>query len=95
MVASLAAMGESIAGGIIFTLPALILWKFELSITTIIIVTIIGGLMGTFFITPLRRFLIVEEHGELVYPEVWQLLRFWLQGVKEEKDLKLLYQVLV
>lgn len=56
MVASLAAMGESIAGGIIFTLPALILWKFELSITTIIIVTIIGGLMGTFFITPLRRF---------------------------------------
>ncbi|ACQ54966.1 oligopeptide transporter, OPT family [Clostridium botulinum] len=69
MVASLAAMGESIAGGIIFTLPALILWKFELSITTIIIVTIIGGLMGTFFITPLRRFLIVEEHGELVYPE--------------------------
>ena len=69
MVASLAAMGESIAGGIIFVLPALILLGFGLSITTIVIVTIIGGLMGVFFITPVRRYLIVEEHGTLVYPE--------------------------
>ncbi len=69
VVASLAAMGESIAGGIIFVLPALILLGFGLSITTIIIVTIIGGVMGVFFITPVRRYLIVEEHGTLVYPE--------------------------
>jgi len=69
MVASLAAMGESIAGGIIFILPALILWGLELSTLTVVIVTIVGGLMGVFFITPLRRYLIVEEHGELIYPE--------------------------
>ncbi len=69
MVASLAAMGESIAGGIIFILPALILWGLKLSILTVVIVTIIGGVMGVFFITPLRRYLIVEEHGNLVYPE--------------------------
>lgn len=69
MVASLAAMGESIAGGIIFVLPALILLGFGLSILTVIIVTIIGGLMGVFFVTPIRRYLIVEEHGSLVYPE--------------------------
>lgn len=69
MVASLAAMGESIAGGIIFVLPALILLGFGLSVVTIVIVTIIGGLMGVFFITPVRRYLIVEEHGNLVYPE--------------------------
>ncbi|MDR3669230.1 MAG: oligopeptide transporter, OPT family [Holophaga sp.] len=69
MVASLAAMGESIAGGIIFVLPALLLLGFGLSITTIVIVTIIGGLMGDFFITPVRRYLIVEEHGTLIYPE--------------------------
>ncbi|WP_346929461.1 OPT/YSL family transporter, partial [Clostridium sp.] len=60
MVASLAAMGESIAGGIIFILPALILWGLNLSILTVVIVTIIGGVMGVFFITPLRRYLIVE-----------------------------------
>ena len=69
MVASLSAMGESIAGGIIFVLPALLLLGFGLSVTTIVIVTIIGGLMGVFFITPVRRYLIVEEHGTLIYPE--------------------------
>ncbi|MBB6630882.1 OPT family oligopeptide transporter [Clostridium algidicarnis] len=69
MVSSLAAMGESIAGGIIFVLPALILSNFGLSITTVVAVTVVGGLMGVFFVTPLRRFLIVEEHGNLVYPE--------------------------
>ncbi len=69
MVASLSAMGESIAGGIIFVLPALILLGFGLGIMTVVIVTIIGGLMGVFFITPVRRYLIVEEHGNLIYPE--------------------------
>lgn len=69
MIASLSAMGESIAGGIIFILPALILSGFGLTIGQVAIVTIIGGIMGVFFITPLRRFLIVEEHGTLIYPE--------------------------
>ncbi|MDF2673766.1 MAG: oligopeptide transporter, family [Clostridiales bacterium] len=69
MVASLAAMGESLAGGVIFVLPALVLWGLNLGISTVVIVTIIGGVMGVFFITPLRRYLIVEEHGNLIYPE--------------------------
>ena len=69
MVASLAAMGESLAGGVIFILPALILWGLKLSVITVAIVTIVGGLLGVFLITPLRRYLIVEEHGNLVYPE--------------------------
>src|SRR5680860_616469 len=68
-VASLSAMGESIAGGIIFVLPALILLGFGLTILQVAIVTVVGGIMGVFFITPLRRFLIVEEHGELIFPE--------------------------
>ncbi|WP_300367385.1 OPT family oligopeptide transporter [Brachyspira sp.] len=67
--ASLAAVGESIAGGIIFILPALILFGMGLSMFTVIIVTIIGGFMGCYFITPVRKYLIVEEHGSLVYPE--------------------------
>jgi len=69
MIASLAAMGESIAGGIIFVLPALILLGFGLSIIQVAIVTVVGGIMGVFFITPLRRFLVIEEHGILVFPE--------------------------
>ncbi len=68
-VASLAAVGESIAGGIIFVLPAIILIGFDLSILTVAIVTIIGGFMGVYFVTPVRKYLIVEEHGNLIYPE--------------------------
>ena len=60
--ASLTAVGESIAGGIIFILPALILFGMGLSIFTVIIVTIIGGFMGCFFITPVRKYLIGQTH---------------------------------
>ncbi|WMM26344.1 oligopeptide transporter, OPT family [Tissierella sp. MB52-C2] len=68
-VASLAAVGESIAGGIIFVLPAIILIGFNLSLTTVALVTVIGGIMGVYFITPVRKYLIVQEHGNLIYPE--------------------------
>lgn len=68
-VASLAAVGESIAGGIIFVLPAIILIGFDLSLITVAIVTIIGGFMGVYFVTPVRKYMIVEEHGNLIYPE--------------------------
>lgn len=68
-VASLAAVGESIAGGIIFVLPALILIGFNLPLWTVVVVTVIGGLMGVYFIIPVRKHLIVQEHGKLVYPE--------------------------
>ena len=69
MISAIAAMGESLAGGIIFILPAIILWGMELKLSTIIVVTLLGGLLGVFFVSPLRRFLIVEEHGNLIYPE--------------------------
>lgn len=69
LIQAVAAMGESIAGGIIFTLPAIIVWGMELKLSTIVIVTVLGGLLGVFFVVPLRRYLIVEEHGNLVYPE--------------------------
>jgi putative oligopeptide transporter, OPT family len=69
MIQAIAAMGESISGGIIFTLPAIIIWGMDLKLSTIVIVTLLGGLMGVFFIVPLRRYLIVEEHGKLVFPE--------------------------
>jgi putative OPT family oligopeptide transporter len=69
MVQSIAAMGESIAGGIIFTLPAIIIWGMELKLATIVICTLLGGLLGVLFVVPLRRYLIVEEHGKLIYPE--------------------------
>lgn len=61
--------GESVAGGVIFTLPALIFLGFELEYARIFLLALIGGWLGVFFMIPLRRQLIVKEHGELLYPE--------------------------
>jgi putative OPT family oligopeptide transporter len=61
--------GESVAGGVIFTLPALIFLGFDLEPIRIFLLALIGGWLGVFFMIPLRRQLIVKEHGNLLYPE--------------------------
>jgi len=61
--------GESVAGGVIFTLPALIFLGFSLEYSRILFLAWIGGLIGVLFMIPLRRQLIVKEHGNLLYPE--------------------------
>lgn len=88
MISSIAAMGESLAAGIIFILPAIILWGMELKLSTIIVVTLLGGLLGVFFVTPLRRFLIVEEHGTLVYPESMAAAEVLVTGSEGGSGLK-------
>src|SRR5499433_2990029 len=61
--------GESVAGGVIFTLPALIFLGFGLDYWRITMLALIGGCLGVCFMIPLRRQLIVKEHGNLLYPE--------------------------
>lgn len=61
--------GQSIAAGVIFTLPALIFLGFDLEYFRIFVLALIGGWLGVFFMIPLRRELIVKEHGTLTYPE--------------------------
>ncbi|MEX0602253.1 MAG: oligopeptide transporter, OPT family, partial [Bacteroidota bacterium] len=61
--------GESVAAGVIFTLPALIFLGFPLEYNRIFILALIGGWLGVLFMIPLRRQLIVKEHGKLAYPE--------------------------
>src|SRR5271165_4033493 len=61
--------GQSIAAGVIFTLPALIFLGFDLEYFRIFILALLGGWLGVLFMIPLRRQLIVEEHGNLKYPE--------------------------
>ncbi len=61
--------GQSIASGVIFTLPALIFLGFNLEYSRIFVLALLGGLLGVLFMIPLRRQLIVEEHGRLTYPE--------------------------
>ena len=61
--------GQSIASGVIFTLPALIFLGFDLESTRIFALALFGGWLGVLFMIPLRKQLIVDEHETLTYPE--------------------------
>lgn len=61
--------GESIAAGVAFTLPALVLLGFEMDWWRTLTLSLCGGVLGVLMMIPLRRYLIVKEHGVLTYPE--------------------------
>ena len=63
--------GESLAAGVMFTLPALIFLGFgsEFTFWRIFPLALLGGWLGVLFMIPLRRQLIVKEHGNLTFPE--------------------------
>src|SRR5215510_6958398 len=61
--------GESIAFGIGVTMPAILILGFDLELTRVILVSVLGGLLGILMMIPLRRALIVAQHGKLKYPE--------------------------
>ena len=61
--------GESIAFGIGVTMPAIMILGFDLELTRVMLVAIMGGLLGILMMIPLRRALIKEQHGYLKYPE--------------------------
>ena len=74
MVQTIGSAGESLAAGAIFTMPALFLWAEEGKIEMpgfmeITLIALFGGFLGVLFMVPLRKALIVEEHGVLPYPE--------------------------
>lgn len=74
MVQTIGSAGESLAAGAIFTLPALFIWSQELgmaqpSLLNIVFISLTGGILGVFLMLPLRKALIVNEHGKLPYPE--------------------------
>ena len=79
--------GESLAAGAIFTLPALFIWAAEghmdkPNLLSITLIALIGGLLGVFFMIPLRNALIVKEHGVLPYPEGTACAEVLLAGEK-------------
>jgi putative OPT family oligopeptide transporter len=69
IVQSVGSAGESLAAGVIFTIPALFVWGLEVSQLEVFTLAALGGLLGVLFMIPLRRFLISREHGKLPYPE--------------------------
>src|SRR6187397_2720405 len=61
--------GESIAFGLGVTMPAIMILGFDLEIARVALVAVLGGLLGILMMIPLRRALIVHQHGILKYPE--------------------------
>lgn len=87
VVQTIGSAGESLAAGAIFTLPALFLWAAEgkmekPDLVEITLIALIGGLLGVFFMIPLRNALIVKEHGTLPYPEGTACAEVLLAGEK-------------
>lgn len=73
IVQTIGSAGESVAGGVVFTIPALIFLMPEgpkyFNYTQITMLAFAGGILGVLMMVPLRRALIVKEHGVLPYPE--------------------------
>lgn len=92
MVQTVGSAGESLAAGVIFTIPALFIWGVEPSKLEITVIAIIGGLIGVLFMIPLRKYLIVQEHGKLPYPEGTACAEVLIAGQGDLSKAKTLFQ---
>lgn len=87
MVQTIGSAGESLAAGAIFTMPVFFLWAKEgisdpPGMLSISLTALLGGLLGVLFMVPLRKALIVKEHGVLPYPEGTACAEVLLAGEK-------------
>jgi putative OPT family oligopeptide transporter len=76
MVQTIGSAGESLAAGVIFTIPAFFIWNetlpgfhHEISQWQITVLSMLGGALGILFMIPLRKYLVEKEHGKLAFPE--------------------------
>ncbi|HEY8181028.1 MAG TPA: OPT/YSL family transporter, partial [Thermoanaerobaculia bacterium] len=76
--------GESIAFGVGVTMPAILILGFDLEFTRVMLVAVLGGLLGILMMIPLRRALIVAQHGLLKYPEGTACAEVLKAGASEE-----------
>src|SRR5881628_2623576 len=76
--------GESIAFGLGVTMPAIMILGFDLEIARVMLVSVLGGLLGILMMIPLRRALIVAQHGVLKYPEGKACAEVLKAGASEE-----------
>lgn len=89
--------GESVAAGVVFTLPAFLflsdgIGKGYFNYWTILMLAIFGGILGVLMMIPLRRSLIVKEHANLPYPEGTACAQVLIAGEKGGDFAKTAYQ---
>lgn len=66
---AIASGGESVASGIIFVLPAIMLMGSQIDFITGVIIGLLGVGLGTGFTIFIRKYLVIQSHGELIFPE--------------------------
>jgi putative OPT family oligopeptide transporter len=76
--------GESLAFGVGVTMPAIMILGFDLEIWRVMLVAVLGGLLGILMMIPLRRALVVAQHGKLKYPEGTACAEVLKAGASEE-----------
>src|SRR5437016_6496852 len=76
--------GESIAFGVGVSVPAIMILGFHLELSRVMLVSVLGGALGILMMIPLRRALIVKEHGTLKYPEGTACAEVLKAGASEE-----------
>jgi len=76
--------GESIAFGVGVTMPAILILGFDIELTRVLLVAVLGGLLGILMMIPLRRALIVNQHGILKYPEGTACAEVLMAGASAE-----------
>lgn len=69
LVQTIASVGEGLAAGVVFTVPALFLLGESISSLRIFILSSLGGILGVLLMIPMRRYIIVKEHNKLPFPE--------------------------
>ena len=69
LVQTVASVGEGLAAGVIFTAPALFLLGAPPTVSRMMLLSALGAILGILFMIPMRRYIIVEEHGKLPFPE--------------------------
>ena len=84
--------GESIAAGVAFTLPSLLLMGFDMELVRILLVSLLGGVLGVLMMIPLRQGLIVKEHGKLTYPEGTACAQVLIVGEQGGTNAKTVFQ---
>jgi len=83
---------DSVSAGVVFTIPAILLMGYDLDIERVAILALAGGLMGILMMIPLRRALIVKEHGNLPYPEGTACAEVLIAGEKGGVHAKTVFQ---
>src|SRR5256886_8574779 len=82
----------SVAAGVVFTIPAVLLMGYDLEIGRVALLATAGGLMGVLMMIPLRRALIVKEHDTLIYPEGTACAEVLIAGEERGLQAKRVFQ---